>query len=74
MNANKSIQITLSNLDTAYKFIRVYFTRSSSAIDSDRITLAYSIDKNFEYTENECKIIITGDEIINTIPLSEINT
>ena len=74
MNANKSIQITLSNLDTAYKFIRVYYTRSSSAIDSDRITLAYSIDKNFEYTENECKIIITGDEIINAIPLSEINT
>ena len=74
MNANKSIQITLSNLDTAYKFIRVYFTRSSSAIDSDRITLAYSIDKNFEYTDNECKIIITGDETINTIPLSEINT
>jgi len=37
MNANKSISITLSNLDSAYRYIKVYYSRTSSAIDSNRI-------------------------------------
>jgi hypothetical protein len=37
MDANKSIYITLDNLDKAYKYIKVYYSRTSSAIDSTRI-------------------------------------
>lgn len=74
MNANKSIQIQLENLDEAYRYIRVYYSRTSSAIDSNRIPQAYSIDKNFPYEGDTCKVIITGEENITQIPISELNT
>jgi len=37
MNANKSISIRIDNIDNSYNNIKVYFTRTSSAIDSNRI-------------------------------------
>ena len=83
MNANKSIRVSLFNLDPIYKYIKVYYTRTSSAMDSTRIAQAVEIDKKFSITsytdENgeaayKCDIIITGDENSFTIPVSEINS
>lgn len=73
MDANKSIRITLSNLDKAYKYIKVYYSRTSSAIDSTRIPQAYVINKSFPYEDDQCNIIITGDETTTQIPISELN-
>ena len=74
MNAHKSISVTLTKLDKAYRYIKVYYSRTSSAIDSNRIPQAYSIDKNFQYENDSCNIVITGEENITQIPLSELNT
>ena len=88
MNANKSISIKINNIDTSYNNIKVYFTRTSSAMDSNRIPQAYVINKAFNIENpynrinnliddklvNETTLIITGDEDITQIPLSEITT
>jgi len=74
MNANKSIHITVENIDTVYRYINVYYTRSSSAFDSGRTTLAYKIDKKFPIIGDTCDIIINGNENTTSIPLSEINS
>jgi|GEM_PF-3180480 len=37
MNAYKSISITLTNIDTSYHYIKVYYVRNSSSLDSTRI-------------------------------------
>ena len=74
MNANKSIHVTVENIDTVYRYINVYYTRSSSAFDSGRTTLAYKIDKKFPIIGNKCDIVINGNENTTSIPLSEINS
>lgn len=75
MNANKSIQVTLEDIDETYKFVKVYYVRQSSAADSNRIPQAYEILKEYpNSTSGKCKITITGDEEVQQIPLSEINT
>lgn len=88
MNANKSISIKINNIDTSYNNIKVYFTRTSSAMDSNRVPQAYVINKAFNIENpynrinnliddklvNETTLIITGDEDITQIPLSEITT
>lgn len=74
MNANKSIKITLSNLDSAYHYIKVYYVRTSAAIDSTRIPIAAEITKKYSIDSGTCDILITGDESVNSIPVSEINT
>jgi hypothetical protein len=60
MNANKSILFTIKNIYKDYKFITVLYTRSSSEIDSGRVTSAYSITHKFPIKNNSCSIIITG--------------
>lgn len=74
MNAYKSISITLTNIDTSYHYIKVYYVRNSSSLDSTRIPQTYEILKQFEVDNNKCNIIITGDEETNQINISEINT
>ena len=88
MNANKSISIRIDNIDNSYNNIKVYFTRTSSAIDSNRIPQAYVINKPFNIQNpynringiidsdltNSTELLITGDEDITQIALSEIVT
>ena len=74
MNAHKSIQFTISNIDQSYDYVKVYYTRSSAEHLANRITQAYSINKKYTVRSGQCKIIINGTEVGKTIPLSDINT
>lgn len=72
MNAYKSIRLTLSSIDTAYNYIKVYYARSSAAKDQDRVTTAHEISEPYEIKEDTCNITITGDETTLDVGLSEI--
>lgn len=72
-NSNKAINITVTNIDPAYDYIKVYFTRATSEFDSPIIT-AHKINQNYYCLNSTSNIIITGDEDIEDIPLSEINS
>ena len=73
-NSNKSISIYVSNIDPAYDYIKVYYTRTTSDDKQSPIVQAYKINQNYSCTNQVSTIIITGDEDTTEIPISEINT
>ena len=74
-NSIKSVRFRLSNIDVGYSFVKVYYTRYSSDIDSNFIVSAKRIDKNFIISNSGiCMILITGDEDEVEVTLEEINS
>lgn len=71
--SNKAINITVNNIESSYNYIKVYYTRSTSDVDQNKVTTAYKIDQKFLVQNNSCSILITGNENTTEIPLSEIN-
>jgi len=72
-NSGKSISFTLSNLDSSYDFIKVYYTRTTSDNSQEDIVTAHYIDSKFSIVNSTSNIIISGFEVISDISLSEIN-
>lgn len=72
-NSNKSIFLSVSNIDSSYDYIKVYYTRSTSDVDSNRVVTAYEIVKKYPVRNNSCNVIITGDEDTKDIPITDIN-
>ena len=71
--ANKSISLTVSDIDSSYDYVKVYYTRSTSDVDSNRIVTAHEINRKFPVRNNSCNVIITGSEETKDIPVSDIN-
>lgn len=71
--ASKSISLTVSDIDSSYDYIKVYCTRSTSDVDSNRVVTAHEIDRKFPVRNNSCNVIITGSEETKDIPVSDIN-
>lgn len=71
--ASKSISLTVSDIDSSYDYIKVYYTRSTSDVDSNRVVTAHGIDRKFPVRNNSCNVIITGSEETKDIPVSDIN-
>ena len=71
--ASKSISLTVSDIDSNYDYIKVYYTRSTSDVDSNRVVTAHEIDRKFPVRNNSCNVIITGSEETKDIPVSDIN-
>lgn len=71
--ASKSISLTVSDIDSSYDYIKVYYTRSTSDVDSNRVVIAHEIDRKFPVRNNSCNVIITGSEETKDIPVSDIN-
>lgn len=74
-NSVKSIRFRLSNIDVGYSYVKVFYTRYSSDIDSNFVVQAKRIDKNFIINSSGvCMLLITGDEDETEITLEEINS
>lgn len=71
--ASKSISLTVSDIDSSYDYIKVYYTRSTSDVDSNRVVTAHEIDRKFPVRNTSCNVIITGSEETKDIPVSDIN-
>ena len=71
--ASKSISLTVSDIDSSYDYIKVYYTRSTSDVDSNRVVTAHEIDRKFPVRNNSCNVIITGSEETKDITVSDIN-
>lgn len=71
--ASKSISLTVSDIDSSYDYIKVYYTRSTSDVDSNRVVTAHEIDRKFPVRNNSCNVIITGSEETKDISVSDIN-
>ena len=74
-NSVKSVRFRLSNIDIGYSYVKVYYTRYTSDLDSNYVVHAKRIDKNFLVSNSGiCSILITGDENETDVTLEEINS
>ena len=74
-NSVKSVRFKLSNIDVGYTYVKVYYTRYSSDVDSNYVVQAKRIDKNFLISSSGlCTILINGDENETDVTLEEINS
>lgn len=69
----KSVRFILSNIDTSYQYLNIYYTRSTSNLYENSVTRAVKIDQKFPITSTECSIYITGNEKKTEITLDQIN-
>ena len=70
----KAVHFKLSNLDSAYSNIVVYYTRNTSDNLANKTTTAAKILKNFPIYSNSCEVRINGYEDSLAVSLNDINT
>lgn len=65
-NSYKTISITVKNVDNAYKYIKLYYSRTTAQNDQLPETSIYKVNYLYELTENEgsneVNILFTGKE------------
>lgn len=71
-NSNKSIKFRLNNLDLAYSYIHVYYTRTTNS-DSGEHVFAYKIDDKFKINKINTEITLSGYESKEQISIDDIN-
>ena len=71
-NSAKQVEFSISNIDSAYDYIKIYYSRSTSENNTNSITEYKKIVKKFPKTNS--KTIITGFEETEDVTVSDINT
>lgn len=72
-NSYKSASFLLSNIDSSYNNVVVYYTRSTSDVDGNEQTSSFKIYKQFAVYNNIAKINISGFEQTAPISINDIN-
>lgn len=72
-DSKKGVNFRLYNLDTAYDFVKVYYTRTTSDNSQQDILTAHLIDNKYIINNAECNINITGYEKVEDVSLNDIN-
>lgn len=73
-NSHKGVQFTLSNIDSSYQYVNVYYTKSTSDINENATVSAFKINQKYLVNNAlKCNIIVTGFEDTAQISIEEIN-
>ena len=72
-NSKKSVNFKLSNLDTQFDYLKIYYTRTTSDVTAQSITTASYIDFKFPVKSDNMNLSITGFEEVIDVPLTDIN-
>lgn len=73
-NSFKQVSFQLSNIDSSYDYVYVYYSRSTAEAGENMQTQYAKIDKKFLVNNAEvCNVIITGFEDIIELNASDIN-
>ena len=70
-NSTKQVEFSLSNIDSAYDYIVVYYSRSAAEFGDNEVIEYKKISK--KYNKTNSKLIITGFEETEDITVSDIN-
>ena len=73
-SSSKAVHFNLSNLDSSYSNVVIYYTRNTSDNLANKTTEAFKILKNFPIYSNSCEIRINGYEDKIPVSLNDINT
>lgn len=72
-NSGKAIQFILTNVDSGYDYVSVYYSRTSSADNLQRSVQAVKVLNRFRIRQNVCNIHITGNETSEIIPVETLS-
>lgn len=72
-NSYKSVSFLLSNIDSSYNNVVVYYTRSTSDVDGNEVTSSYKVIKKYAVYNNIAKININGFETVQQVSINDIN-
>ena len=72
-NSYKSASFLLSNIDSSYNNVVVYYTRSTSDVDGNEVTSSYKVIKKYAVYNNIAKININGFETVQQVSINDIN-
>ena len=73
-NSFKLVKFTLSNIDSGYQYVQVYYTKSTSEILESSTTTAYQINQKYLVNASSyCEIVISGYEDVTEVTLQDIN-
>lgn len=70
-NSTKQVEFSLRNIDSAYDYIVVYYSRSAAEFGDNEVIEYKKISK--KYNKTNSKLIITGFEETEDITVSDIN-
>ena len=73
-NSNKIIKLSLNNIDSAYDYVKVYYTRTTSGPDGVMVYTAHKIARDFVIKSTECEITLSGYDNTTQISIEEINS
>ncbi len=63
----------MSDIDSSYNNVNVYYTRSTSDIEQGEITESYKIIKSYPIYNGIAKIVINGFENTESVSINDIN-
>lgn len=73
-DSHKLVRLLLSNIDSSYQYVYVYYTRASSDINENSTVSAYKINQKFLVNNLlNCEITVTGYEDVTEVSLEDIN-
>lgn len=72
-DSGKSVQFILTNVDSGYDYIKVYYSRTTGADNLQRVTQAVKILNRYRIRQNVCTINITGNEKMEQIPVEALS-
>ena len=72
-NSFKSVNFLLSNIDSSYSYVAVYFTRNTADGSGLSITNAYKVLKNYSIYNGIANIQITGFEALLDVSVEALN-
>lgn len=73
-NSHKGVQFKLTNLDSGYQYLAIYYTKSTSDILENSTTTAFKIEQKYLINSNNASYVkITGYEEVTEIPITDIN-
>lgn len=73
-DSHKLVRLLLSNVDSAYQYVYVYYTRSTADIYQNATVSAYKINQKFLVNNLlNCEITVTGYEDVTELSLEDIN-
>lgn len=67
------VSFILNNVDNAYDYVNVYYTKSTGTYNKSEITSAYKINSKYTINNGISKITVTGLEDVTEISVDQIN-
>lgn len=72
-NSGKMVQFHLTNIDSGYDYVTVYYSRATSADNYSRTVEATRVLNRFRVRQTICNVHITGTEQSELIPVAELS-